>query len=83
MKKDLILLKDVLDLCKANRWTYYNLSNESKKYFRKQYNFLAENKNLYISWSMQNTLKLKKILTSNAGDYVSKIKAMEYINYIL
>lgn len=80
--RDKIKLSKVLELCKANRYTYYNLDDSQIQYFKKQYNHLLKKKDLYIDWDMRKTLILKKQLETKT-DYIAKNKAMEYINFII
>jgi len=78
-----IKLWALLNRCKANSRTYYNLWDEEKRDFRKQYNHLNKNKELSLLWSSGSEKKFQRKLSSDHMDYVAKQRAMGYLNYII
>ena len=74
-------VKDYLSKVKANRHTYYNLDNKSKKDFQNLYNYLKKHKNKKVSdWfvfyeNVNEWLNKDYIL-----DYVIKYKEMEILS---
>ena len=77
---------EILPKLKANKYTYYNLSNKDVEYFRKLYKYLLKHKNKNISQNIfQNNDALKNSIyfwlnNKNELDYIRKIKAMELIS---
>lgn len=69
-------VKELLHKVKANRYTYYNLSEKDKNYFQNLYNYLKKHK--------EKTTSIKSIdywLNNNTYiDYIKKYKAMEVIS---
>ena len=69
-------VKELLHKVKANRYTYYNLSEKDKNYFQNLYNYLKKHK--------EKTTSIKAIdywLNNNTYiDYIKKYKAMEVIS---
>ena len=74
-------VKDYLPTVKANKHTYLNLDNKSKKDFQNLYNYLKKHKNKKVSdWfvfyeNVNEWLNKDYIL-----DYVIKYKAMEILS---
>lgn len=78
-------IKDILHRLKANRYTYYNLDNNTIQNFKKLYSYLKRNKDKEISKNVfQNTDALQGQINywlslENELDYLKKYKSMELI----
>jgi hypothetical protein len=66
---------DVLKLCRANRYTYYNLDTTSKVLFRQLYKQCKKQQGKDITTRYAIVKKMLKLPTS---DIIKKTWAMEY-----
>jgi 16S rRNA A1518/A1519 N6-dimethyltransferase RsmA/KsgA/DIM1 with predicted DNA glycosylase/AP lyase activity len=77
---------EILPKLKANRYTYYNLSEQDAEYFKKLYRYLLKHKNKTIRKNVfQNSDALKNSIkfwlnNKNELDYIRKIKVMQLIS---
>lgn len=79
-------VKEFLPKVRANRYTFFNLDNSTKKDFRKLYSYLKKHENRNInSNNFQGCNALIGQINfwlenKNEMDYIKKIKAMQLIS---
>jgi hypothetical protein len=65
-------VKDILPKLKANRYTFCNLSESDKKYFRNNYNYLKRNEEREVNWFVKISI----------NDYLNNKSKIEAINFV-
>lgn len=71
---------EILPKLKANRYTYYNLSEQDSEYFKKLYRYLIKHKNKTILYNnLKNSINFW-LNNKNELDYIRKIKVMQIIS---
>ena len=65
-------VKDILPKLKANRYTFYNLSESDKNYFRNNYNYLKRNEEREVNWFVKISI----------NDYLNNKSKIETINFV-
>jgi len=78
-------IKDYLHRVKANKYTYYNLDNESKKHFQYLYNYLKKYKEkqvsniFYYCDGIEGQINFW-LSNKNELDYIKKYQAMKILS---
>ena len=78
-------IKDYLHRVKANKYTYYNLDNESKKHFQYLYNYLKKHKDkevsniFYYCDAIEGQINFW-LSNKNEIDYIKKYQAMKILS---
>ncbi len=72
------LVSTFLPRLRANKVTYYNLDKQTKEYFKKAYKYLRIRKDKYITDF--NAGIVHSILIEHNTDYITKIRAIEFIS---
>jgi hypothetical protein len=73
-------VKDILPKLKANKNTYYNLSNKDIIIFKDLYNYLKKHKEKNIGGLLIDN-QIQTINNTYNTNYLKKYKAMELIAY--
>jgi hypothetical protein len=78
-------VKEYLPRLKANRYTYYNLDNETKKHFQYCYNYLKKHKDKEVSNIFYYCDSIKGqidfwLSNKNEIDYIKKYQVMKILS---
>jgi len=65
-------VKDILPKLKANRYTFYNLSESDKNYFRNNYSYLKRNEEREVNWFVKISI----------NEYLNNKSKIEAINFV-
>jgi uridine kinase len=65
-------VKEILPKLKANRYTFYNLSESDINYFRNNYNYLKRNEEREVNWFVKISI----------NDYLNNKSKIETINFV-
>jgi len=71
-------VKDILPKLKANRYTFYNLSESDKNYFQDRYNYLKKNEDRTVCKIVETLIN--DYLNNEEVDYIVKIKAINFVS---
>lgn len=74
-------INDFLKACRANRYTYHNLTNDSIKSFKARYNYLKRHKDYALTNHSITQIEVK-IMDNNSLvelDYLKKMDLMALI----